>query len=115
MDTDMISVAMQRKLVEIKKSVGSDKEEAHICYFFCDDTHTKKNNTLSILKASVRQLITQTKKLALHLPLEQKSQQTRISYDTVFALAQPLRSMLRDDSIGIVYILINSLHEVDED
>ena len=102
-------------LCQQNRLTGSDKAEAHICYFFCDDTHTKKNNTLSILKASVRQLITQTKKLALNLPLEQKSQQTRISYDTVFALAQPFRAMLRDDSIGIVYILINSLHEVDED
>jgi hypothetical protein len=111
----MMSVAIQRKLMEIEKSVGSDKAEDHLCFFFCDDTHTKKNNTLSILKALVRQLINKTKKLALHLSLEQKSQTSRISYDNVSALAQSFRAMVRDESIGTVYVLINSLDEVDED
>jgi hypothetical protein len=121
-DTKMMSVALQRKLLDIKKSVGADKAEAHVCYFFCDDTHRKKNNTLSILKAFIWQLITQTKRLALHLPLEQerntgrkKSQSSYISYDSVSSLDLAFQAMLRDPSIGIVYLVVDSLNQVDEE
>lgn len=115
MDTDMMAVAIHQKLKVIQGSMSADQKEIHLCYFFCQDTDMKKNNTLSILKACIKQLIAKTKRLVLHLPWDQKAVTGRVTFENAAALMGPFLAMLRDESIDSVYILINYLQMVDHD
>lgn len=113
MDTEMTAVAFHQELKTIRNRNSGDQNDRQLCYFFCDDTDLRKNNTLSVLKAFIRQMIGQSRRLALHLPWDQKSLKGRVTFDSADALIGPFLAMLRDKSVGNIDILINNLHMID--
>lgn len=115
MDTAMTAVAFHQELKTIRNRNSGDQNDRQLCYFFCDDTNLKKNNTLSILKAFIRQMIVQSRRLAVHLPWDQKSSKGRVTFESADTLIEPFLAMVRDKSVGNIDILVNNLHMVDSD
>lgn len=95
-------------------------DDIFLGYFFCDQNDPCRRNALDILKLVIRQMISRRPELMEHLLLDQrqgkngKHSSRYLDETSISALWNSLQRMLKDPSVGKVYLLVNALNETDE-
>jgi ankyrin repeat protein len=79
-------------------------------YFFCDYKDKDRNTPTAILRSVIRQLLLQNHMLFEHIQSDFKEKKSSL-FMNFDALWRILKSMLRDDGAGEVFVLVDALDE----
>ena len=86
-----------------------------LAYFFCENTNPKLNTTVSVLRGLIFQLVDQEKRLVSHLRERYDSKGPKVFEDenALDVLLELLSNILKDQSLGTVYFMVDALDECD--
>ena len=86
-----------------------------LAYFFCENTNSKLNTMVSVLRGLIFQLVDQEKKLISHLRKRYDSKGAKVFEDenALDVLLELLSNILKDQRLGNVYFMVDALDECD--
>lgn len=111
------TMLMMGLIEELSNKLQHQSESCIISFFFCQSTDSRLNNAVSVLRGLIYIIVHEHRQLLQHV---------RKRYDTTgrllfedanafYALSDILFDILRDPSLGKVYLLIDALDECDSD
>ena len=100
---------------ELSKRLKDRPGSNVLVYFFCQNTNSDLNTTVSILRGLIYHLVDQEKKLIRHIRRRYDKAGRRMFEDenALYALQAVLKDILMDQSLGNVYLFIDALDECD--
>lgn len=109
------TMMMMAIIDEVSKRLQDQPGSNVLAYFFCQDTNSKLNTTVSVLRGLIFQLVDQEKTLIRHVREKYDSAGARLFRDenALFALQEVLSNILKDQSLGNVYFMVDALDECD--
>lgn len=112
-ETMMMMTIIDEVIERLRERAGSNV----LAYFFCENTNSKLNTTVSVLRGLIFQLVDQEKTLISHLRKEHDSKGPKIFEDenALDFLLKLLSNILNDQRLGVVYIMVDALDECDAD
>jgi ankyrin repeat protein len=112
MGKTMLSLYLTQELERMRQDPGS----AVILYYFCDGRDHKRNNAVDLLRGLIYLLVRTRPGLMKFLVSEYEIQkQSLFSQTSIEALWRVFESMVRDESAGQVYCIIDGLDECKQD
>ncbi|KAI9778778.1 MAG: hypothetical protein M1839_007868 [Geoglossum umbratile] len=112
----MLTIALVAELSSrLEKSRRSD---AVLAYFFCDDKDSNRNDTVSILRGLVYQVICQRPDLLVHLRdvYDREKEKMFVSSNALWTLWRILQNMLKHSNLpSVFYFVVDGLDECEED
>jgi NACHT domain len=111
--TMMIMALISEVLRRLEAKPGSGT----LVYFFCQSTSRDLNNTVSVLRGLIYFLVDQQRTLIRYLRRRHDSagRQWFEGPNALYALRDVLSEILKDPSLGNVYLMIDALDECDPD
>ena len=100
---------------ELSKRLKDQPGSNVLAYFFCQNTNSDLNTTVSVLRGLIYHLVDQEKKLIRYIRKYYDKAGRRMFEDenALYALQAVLVDILRDQSLRNVYFLIDALDECD--
>ncbi len=95
---------------ELKKKVERSASDGLFAFYFCTNNEDNRNTAFAILRSLIRQLLSQRKDLLQHVLKEFESKDVA-AFKDVHGLWRMLMSMLKDDDVNNVMLLIDGLDE----
>ncbi len=108
----MITISLVEALQNNASSLSNTQRL--LAYFFCDNTNGKRNNTLSIMKSLLHQVLSQQPGLLSLLRQEFATQRDRL-FSSIEALWRILLNVLKNSSLREVYFVVDGLDECEID
>ena len=109
--TMMMMAIIDEVIERLRERAGSNV----LAYFFCENTNSKLNTTVSVLRGLIFQLVDQEKTLISHLRKKYDSKGAKMFEDenALDVLLELLSDILNDQSLGAVYFMVDALDECD--
>ena len=100
---------------EVSKRLKDRPGSNVLAYFFCQNTSSDLNTTVSVLRGLIYLLVDQEKKLVRHIRRHYDSAGIQLfkGPNATYALRMILADMLKDESLGNVFFMIDALDECD--
>lgn len=111
------TMMMMAIIDEVSKRLRDRAESTTLTYFFCENTNSKLNTTVSVLRGLIFQLVDQEKTLISHLREKYDSKGAKIFEDenALDVLLELLSNILNDQRLGVVYFMVDALDECDDE
>ena len=108
----MMTIAL---ISEVSKRLDHQPGSNVVAYFFCQNTSDHLNTAVSVLRGLIYLVVDQEKKLIHHIRNRYDSTGRRLFEDenALYALRGVLLDILKDRSLGNVYLLVDALDECD--
>ena len=100
---------------EVSKRLHDQPVSSVLAYFFCQNTSDDLNTTAAVLRGLIFLLVDQEKKLVRHIRryFDGAGRQLFDGPNATYALRMVLSDILKDNSLGHVYLMIDALDECD--
>lgn len=100
---------------ELSKRLNNRPGNHVLAYFFCQNASNDLSTTVSVLRGLIYHLVDQEKKLICHVrkTYDSAGKQLFEGPNALYALRAILSDILKDESLGDVYFMIDALDECD--
>ena len=100
---------------EVSKRLNQRPGTNLLAYFFCQNTSDDLNTTVSVLRGLIYLLVDQEKTLVCHIRKRYDGAGTQLfeGPNAIYALRGVLSDILKDQSLGTVFLMIDALDECD--
>ena len=100
---------------EVSKRLSDRPGSNVLAYFFCQNTSTDLNTTLSVLRGLIYLLVDQERKLVRHIRKQYDSAGKKLfeGPNAMYAMRMILSDILKDESLGNTFLMIDALDECD--
>ncbi|KAI4166728.1 MAG: hypothetical protein LQ343_007802 [Gyalolechia ehrenbergii] len=102
-------------IAEVSRRLNDRPGSNVLAYFFCQNTNDDLNTTVSVLRGLIYHLVDQEKKLIRHIRKSYDKAKGRLFGDgnALYALQEVLLDILKDPSLGNIYLMVDALDECD--
>ena len=109
------TMIMMALISEISERLKVQPESNVLAYFFCQNTSEDLNTTVSVLRGLIYFLVDQEKKLVRHIRkyYDGAGKDLFEGSNALYALLMILSDILKDQSLGNVFLMIDALDECD--